>query len=84
MIEELETLVLLEDLPEQGLERGATGAAVFVHPDGSCEAEFVNPCGETRALVTLQPRQFRPAGVSVSARSSRVDDSRGARSSGTK
>ena len=71
MIEELETLLLLENLPEHGLERGAVGAAVLVYPDGSCEAEFVSECGETLALVTLQPSQFRHLGVAVPARSGR-------------
>jgi hypothetical protein len=83
MIEELETLLLLENLPAHGLERGAVGAAVFVYPDGSCEAEFVSPSGKTLALVTLQPRQFRLTGASASARSGRADDSHGARSIGT-
>lgn len=71
MIEELDTLLLLENLPEHGLERGAMGAAVLVYPDGSCEVEFVSASGETLALVTLLPSQFRHLGAAMSARSGR-------------
>jgi hypothetical protein len=74
MIEELDTLVLAENLPEYGLERGALGTAVFVHPDGSCEAEFVNPAGETLALVTLSPSQYRPSGTTASSPKGRATD----------
>lgn len=58
MIEELDILTLDVDLPAHGLKRGDLGAAVFVHPDGSCEAEFVSPSGQTLALITLNPHQF--------------------------
>ena len=62
MIEELETLTLDEDLPAFGLRRGDLGTAVLVHPDGSCEAEFVSPAGDTLALITLRLHQFRLTG----------------------
>ena len=58
MIEELGTIILGEDLPSLGLHVGQFGAAVLVHPDGSCEAEFVNTSGQTIALTTLRPGQF--------------------------
>ncbi len=62
MIEELETFTLDEDIPAFGLRRGDLGTAVLVHPDGSCEAEFVSPAGDTLALITLSPHQFRVSG----------------------
>ncbi len=58
MIEELEVLSLQEDLPEFGLKRDDLGTAVYVYPDGSCEAEFLGPAGQTIALLTLNSTQF--------------------------
>jgi Domain of unknown function (DUF4926) len=63
MIEEFDTLVLTVEIPEHGLASGSLGAAVLVYPDGSCEVEFVSPSGETLALLTLDPSQFRPLNV---------------------
>jgi hypothetical protein len=59
MLQELDVILLTEDLPDAGLKIGDKGCAVLVHPDGGCEAEFVATSGETLALVTLSPAQFR-------------------------
>jgi len=61
MIHELDTVVLCEDLPDQGLRTGDLGAVVLEHGDGEgYEVEFVTLSGETLAVVSLLPRQLRP------------------------
>ena len=62
MINECDVIVLEEDLNEYELRRGALGVALIVHPDGGCEAEFLDDEGWTIAVVTLGPTRFRPAG----------------------
>ena len=62
MIRELETVVLTEDLPEQGLKRGDIGTVVLVHDRPGYEVEFVSLDGETLAVVSLMPQQVRPVG----------------------
>ncbi|MBM4042783.1 MAG: DUF4926 domain-containing protein [Planctomycetes bacterium] len=61
MIRELDTVVLKDDLPEQGLERGDVGTVVMVHRGGEgFEVEFVTLDGDTLAVVTLLASQVRP------------------------
>lgn len=59
----LERVQLRCDLPEHGLERGASGT--IVHVFASADAylvEFVSPDdGSTRALAELTPDQLAPA-----------------------
>lgn len=60
-MEELETVVLAEDLPDQGLRAGDIGTVVMVHQGGSgYEVEFVTLEGGTVAVVTLTAAQVRP------------------------
>jgi hypothetical protein len=60
MIQELETVVLVTDLPEHGLRAGDIGAVVLVHSSGEhYEVEFVTLSGETIAVVTVQDNQVR-------------------------
>jgi hypothetical protein len=47
---ELDTVVLMRDVPEKGLRRGDIGAVVHVHGDSTLEVEFVRVAGETQAL----------------------------------
>jgi hypothetical protein len=57
---ELEKVVLVRDLPQQGLRKGDLGAVVqFYEPDG-LEVEFVSASGRTEALVTLEDTDVRP------------------------
>lgn len=60
LIHELDTVVLLRDIPEAGLYTGDFGAVVHSHPD-AFEVEFVAPSGETIALQTLSPHDIRIA-----------------------
>jgi hypothetical protein len=61
MIRELETVVLIRDLPEHGLDRGDIGAVVHCHEEGvSFDVEFVTGTGETVAVVTLTHKDVRP------------------------
>lgn len=61
MIEELDTVALTRDLPEQGLARGDLGTVVHVYQDGRAyEVEFTTLTGRTIAVVTLEPADVRP------------------------
>jgi hypothetical protein len=55
----LDTIVLLEDLPEHDLRAGDIGAVVHVHAADTLEVEFVAPTGATRALVTIPASAVR-------------------------
>ena len=62
MINELETAVLTEDLPEHGLKQGDVGTVVLLHGHAGYEIEFMTLDGETIAVVSLTSRQVRPVG----------------------
>ena len=57
---ELDTVVLVHDLPDRGLRAGDLGSIVHVHETGALEVEFVKASGETEALVTLEAGDVRP------------------------
>jgi hypothetical protein len=62
MTDELDTVVLTRDLPEQRLRKGDLGAVVHVHPDRTAyEVEFVTLDGGTLAVVTLPADAIRAA-----------------------
>ena len=50
---ELDTVVLLRDVPEAGLRAGDLGAVVHVYDAEALEVEFVTASGRTQALLTL-------------------------------
>jgi hypothetical protein len=56
---ELDTVVLLHDVPEAGLRAGDLGAVVQVYPADNVEVEFVTASGQTLALETLPVRSIR-------------------------
>jgi hypothetical protein len=61
MMHEHDSIVLLPDLPEDGLKAGDIGTVVHVHKGGAgYEVEFMTLAGETVAVVTLLPAQLRP------------------------
>jgi hypothetical protein len=63
MTNELEVVVLTEPVAENSLEKGDVGTVVHVFREGEAyEVEFVTLKGETAALVTLKPTQFRAVG----------------------
>jgi hypothetical protein len=62
MIQELDTVILTRDVPEERLRKGDLGAVVLVHQDGAAyEVEFVTLDGETLAVVTLPADAVRAA-----------------------
>ena len=61
MIQELDCVALIEDLPALGLKKGDIGTAVMVYNEGEAyEVEFVTKKGETLALTTLFASQICP------------------------
>jgi hypothetical protein len=61
MIKEQESIVLTEDLPEEGLKAGDIGTVVHIHQGGAgYEVEFMTLAGETVAVATLLASQVRP------------------------
>ncbi len=62
-LREHECIVLLEDLPGEGLRAGDVGTVVHVHRQGAgYEVEFMTLTGATVAVATLLPSQLRPVG----------------------
>ncbi|MFO8013607.1 MAG: DUF4926 domain-containing protein [Phycisphaerae bacterium] len=60
-MQENDTVVLSDDVPEHGLQAGDIGTVVLVHENGAgYEVEFVTLDGQTVAVVTLEPTQIRP------------------------
>ena len=57
---ELDTVVLVRDVPEAGLRAGDLGAVVQVYAPDALEVEFVTAAGRTQALRTLGARDVRP------------------------
>ncbi|MBZ0281962.1 MAG: DUF4926 domain-containing protein [Anaerolineae bacterium] len=58
MIEELETVVLMVDLPKYRLKIGDIGTVVLVHEQGY-EVEFVELNGNPIAVISLFSSQIR-------------------------
>jgi hypothetical protein len=56
----LDTVVLVKELPNSGLQPGDIGAVVALYEPDGVEAEFVSATGNTRALVTLKAADVRP------------------------
>ena len=59
-IRELDTVVLVRDVPEAGLQAGDLGAVVQVYAEDAFEVEFVTASGRTQALETLTSADVRP------------------------
>ena len=57
---ELDTVVLVRDVPEAGLRAGDVGAVVQVYGAEALEVEFVTIAGRTQALRTLGVADVRP------------------------
>lgn len=65
MIQELDSVILLKDCPDQGLMKGDMGVVVMVHAGGKAfEVEFVTLAGDTLGVLTLSADEVR----SISAR----------------
>ena len=60
MIEEHSSVILCEDLSEDGLYKGDVGVVVHIHKDGEAyEVEFVTMDGSTVAVRTLKAAQVQ-------------------------
>jgi hypothetical protein len=59
LFNELDTVVLLRDIPEVGLRAGDLGAVVQVYSPESLEVEFVTASGRTQALLTVGAHDLR-------------------------
>ncbi len=60
MIRELDSVVLVRDLPEYGLKEGDVGAVVHIYGKGEgFEVEFVSGEGETIVVATLGREDVR-------------------------
>ena len=57
---ELDTVVLLRDVPDAGLRKSDLGAIVQVYGTEAIEVEFVTASGRTQALLTLPVDDVRP------------------------
>jgi len=56
---ELDTVVLLRDVPEAGLRAGDLGAVVQVYAPDALDVEFVTAAGRTQAVHTLRGADVR-------------------------
>ncbi len=64
MLAEHSSVVLVSDLPEQGLVAGDVGVVVHSYRDGEAyEVEFVRYDGSSGGTVTLAANQVRAAGA---------------------
>jgi hypothetical protein len=60
MIKEIDTVVLVKDLPEYDLKAGDIGAVVHCYKGGKAfEVEFITGLGDTIAVVTLGKEDVR-------------------------
>jgi hypothetical protein len=57
---ELDTVVLVRDVPDSGLRKGDLGAVVQLYGAEAVEVEFVTASGRTQALLTLPVGDVRP------------------------
>jgi Domain of unknown function (DUF4926) len=65
MINEHDCVVLVQDMPEEGLKAGDVGTVVHIHRQGAAyEVEFITLTGRTVAVATVTASQLR----SVTAR----------------
>ena len=58
---ELDTVVLLNNIKDHSLKSGDIGTIVHVYPDGKAyEVEFIFGQGQTVAVLTLETNEIRP------------------------
>lgn len=58
--DELDTVVLLRDIPEVGLRVGDLGTLVQIYSLDSFDVEFITASGRIQALITLNDSDVRP------------------------
>jgi hypothetical protein len=63
MIKEHDRVVLLKDIPEEGLKTGDVGTIVHIYRQGEAfELEFMTLDGDTIAIVTVSASHVRAVG----------------------
>jgi hypothetical protein len=63
MIKEHDRIVLLKDIPAEGLKAGDVGTIVHIYKGGEAfEVEFMTLEGETVTVITLPSSQVRAVG----------------------
>ena len=63
MIKEHDRVILMKDLPAEGLVGGDVGTVVHIYPSGvAFEVEFMTLNGDTVAVVTIDSQDVREAG----------------------
>jgi hypothetical protein len=60
MLSELDTAVLVRDLPEFGLKAGDIGTIVLIHRAKGYDVEFMTLTGRTVAVTSLSVDEVRP------------------------
>ena len=61
MIREHDSIILTQNVSEQGLRAGDVGTVVHIHGEAAgYEVEFMTLTGRTMAVATLLPSQLRP------------------------
>ena len=61
MINEHDCVVLLRDVPEEGLTAGDVGTVVHIHASGAgYEIEFMTLTGDTIAVASVKASSVRP------------------------
>jgi hypothetical protein len=61
MTQELDSVILLQDVHQHGLEKSNMGAVVMVHEEGNTfEVEFAPLAGDTLGVQMLTADQIRP------------------------
>ena len=72
-IREHDLVVLMADIPAEGLKQGDVGTVVLVHKAGAgFEVEFATLAGATLAVVTVPANSVRPVGDNEIAHVRRV------------
>ena len=60
MIQEHDIVILIQDMPQEGLAAGDAGTVVHVHPDNAgYEVEIMTLDGQTIDVVTVMADQLR-------------------------
>ena len=74
MINELDQVELLEDIPTQGLRAGDVGTVMLVHQNGKgFTLEFLTWDGDTVAIATVSPDKIRSVPSNEIPRTRRVE-----------
>lgn len=61
-IERFSTVILTEDLPEEGLVAGDSGTAIDIYDEGAAyEVEFFTLSGDIIEVATVESNMIRPA-----------------------